>query len=211
MTLPVNILTPLHLKALPTFGSNASSTSSFNFLSSVTYFLFTPISDPLGSALTNTPSLSKFLSTLGVVYEQDIARLGVTPINIPSSSLITPPSGIFIATVNGKTIATSLSSNKTHQLFQSLKTYEGVTLTISLIPQNSQTITAKFDGLKVKFTPSTAGSKSETASVIAPTIPGTDYLTTSASPLTLAFNVFALPAKATSTPKFSRGGITPVF
>ncbi len=196
VTLPVNILTPLHLKALPTFGSTPTS---FNFLPLVSSYLFAPIPNPLGAALVKDISLSKFIATLGISNAQSLAVLQINPVKLPKTITTLPP-GLFMVTAGDKAVITSLVANKKYQLVESVTVSPGTTLGVSIIPQNSSKITASFHNAKVSFVPVKTGPKSEvTATIVSPNVAGTYYLTSNASPLTVAINV-VLPPKVIVKP-----------
>jgi hypothetical protein len=99
--------------------------------------------------------------------------------------------GLFKVTVASTTLDNYIAGDDGHQLMQLVYVNPGDVLNISLMPLTSGKVSAQFMGEKLSFF-TTPKSGAYTV-VTATTTPGRYYLTTPASPLTLAIDIIAPP------------------
>ena len=194
LTLPINPIAPLNLAPLPTFGDTGSSSKdSFSFIPPITAFLFAPLPNPLGTALKSYPDLKSFLSTLHITYAQDLVTLNKKPVVIPTAT--STAAGIYYVSNANGTLKGTLVYDKNYQVLEKVTAPAGGTITVGLITGTSTTGT--FAGSSYSFKSLSATRK--TLSLILPTTVGRYYLTTNASPLTLAVDVVASTASVPKT------------
>ena len=210
---PVLPVSPLSLKPLPIFTlGNGSSTnflglgstnfgnllqgltspgvlafgSSTNFSLPISTFLFAALPTPITKALSKAMGLSDYLAAAGLTREQNLASIAVNPISLPMPQGTTTPPGLFVVSVSGKPLTTYLSSDDGTDLVQLVKVRAGTKLSIYLKPMSNGQVSGNFEGQTVTFTPSGSGS---TLALAAPIAGARYFLTTSASPLSLAIDV----------------------
>jgi hypothetical protein len=174
--LPINFVGKLTLPALPKFGFD--TTGSFSFASPIEKFLVKffalPIST-LGAVEKTSPLLRTLLLKQGIITEQAVASLSVTPKRL----IDTNSEGLF--TVKGLT--SKLTGDSKNIVYQKVVTQPGKTLIISLIPTDNNPIIGTFNGKTVFF------DKNNTTTLTAPKNPGTYFLKTKSSPISLAIVV----------------------
>lgn len=185
VSLHVNRISELKLTPLPVFGTSTAGTHSFSFISLVKRFLFAPLPPTLITALAKLPSLAKVLRDAGLVYAQDLALAHIKPLPLPTTA--TSP-GLFTVEQGTTTLSRSISADDTHQIIELVRATPAEAITIAL--PTTKKVTAAFNGQIVTFV-TAHGVASVTLDV--PTTAGRYFLTTSASPLSLAIDVVAPP------------------
>jgi len=162
------------LTSLPTFGG--TGIRSFSFAGPIAKFLFEPLPEGLRSTLATSPVLAAYVSSKGIAGAQSLSRLVVTPIAITDPA----PIGLYSVSRGGRTLSTSLSSDGL-TLFQLVHVSPGAELSVSR--EGSSLSSGMFARKPLQF--DVDGS----AALRAPALPGTYFLTSSSSPLSLAVQV----------------------
>ena len=190
IVLPVNQLTPLNLKALPTFGSgtNPNAKGTFSFIGPVTNFLFTP----LPKTIVISPELKKFLDDNNITGTQALVSLANKPLILP----VPPPLGLFTVTTENLSISNPFAdkTNKKVPAITTLKTYlssdskYNLLQLVSVLPSTKINITLKgaktgtYNSQAITFT-------NGSATITTPKKVGRYYVVTSDSSVPLAIDI----------------------
>ncbi|MDD5318816.1 MAG: hypothetical protein PHF79_03320, partial [Candidatus Pacebacteria bacterium] len=199
ITLPINLPGTLKLPTLPTFGG--TSTNSFSLKDPLSFFLFSPLPDPIPAFLKQSLAFKNFLTGLGVSYSQDLAKLHTTSLTIPHFSPSKLPPGLFAVSSLGKALPSTLTSNTKYPLIESISILPGVSLDLSLIPIGKGKVTGTITGRSVTFSldkTSTSKTPPYLLSLATPSAPGTYYLTSASTPIVLQINIVSPPTAPTS-------------
>ncbi len=183
--LPVIKLEPLApLKELPKFGGEDKN--SFTFVPQIRAFILSPFPDAFERSLNKFPKLKSFLSSIGFNKEQDIIRVNVEPLLLPTN-MESVPEGLFIVTNGGKNMRTYLAGDPDHKFAQLARVASGTPISISLMTDNK--VVGEWGGEKIPFVTKDGRATLEFVSGT----PGRYVLTTPESPLPLAVEVFEIP------------------
>jgi hypothetical protein len=197
VTLPVNMLSPVKLTQLPTFGSDTKN--SFSFITLIQNFLFASSNSSILDSLKGYPKLQKYISeTMGFNTDQKLVVLYKKPLKLDANA--GDVLGIFkVISPKGNALVTTLKIDKKGNLSQYIKVnpkdnYE--TLKISLATTSEEIISGKFNDVKYNFTNE---KNSITTTIIIPKKNGTYTFTTSASPLPLIIEVASQTSQSGQT------------
>jgi hypothetical protein len=183
--LPVIKVEPLApLKELPKFGGE--SEDSFTFIPQIRAFILSPFPDAFERGLNKFPKLKSFLSSIGFNKEQDIIRVNVEPLLLPTN-MESVPEGLFIVTNGERNMRTYLAGDQDHKVAQLARVASGTPISISLLTDKD--VVGEWDGQKISF--DTKDGKAVIQFVSG--TPGRYVLTTPESPLPLAVEVFEIP------------------
>jgi hypothetical protein len=196
VTLPVIRVEPLApLKELPKFGGEDKD--SFTFVPQIRAFILSPFPDAFERSLNKFPKLKSFLSSIGFNKEQDIIRVNVEPLLLPTN-MESVPEGLFIVTNGERNIRTYLAGDQDHKVAQLTRVASGTPISISLLTDKD--VVGEWDGQKISF--DTKDGKAVIQFVSG--TPGRYVLTTPESPLPLAVEVFEI-SKPSEQPNTGSG------
>ncbi len=182
--IPVSVPASLKLPELPTFAG--TSTNSFTFEPIINTFLSAALPEDISSALSKSKELKNYLATVGVAKIQDFVSLDRKPITVVGSTV---PTDLFSVLNGTTTIKTYITNDINYKIIQTVRVASGTELTVSFKPKDNDLITGKWNGNKVSFVQQ---GKQAVLKIIAPSMPGKYYLSTSASPLPLVVEVLDL-------------------
>ncbi|MDD5318588.1 MAG: hypothetical protein PHF79_02075, partial [Candidatus Pacebacteria bacterium] len=200
--LNVNLPNALNLRPLPVFGG--TSTNSFSFKEPLSKFLFEPLSNSIQAFLNKASKLKTFLADLGISYSQDLAAAHLSPVAIPTQDSAKIPPGLFSVSLNGKKISSTLTSSAAHSLIQKIfiSAKTNAPIDISLIPIGTGKVTASFSGKTFIFAQDPTSKSTPPLyllSLSTPPTPGTYYLTSPSTPITLEITILKPLATSTSS------------